>query len=590
VILAAEEKNSRALCPGDAATFVLSLLEDMESSYYWLLLVWTTRKLPAEGRPNLSARKSNEKRHEFLHRIHSSRRLGNELIDELEALLPSNELARRAFYSVRVRMLCIEISATRHAVFSASQKTPLSRNEVEAMMASLDAIRERPDFVAMSPGDRDLFWATAAIVYDELGDDRGRAVAMKERRALVGDDPDALLQLLIHTLDDAAGDDEKVALLRDLVQLPQSFDAGPLFSHARVGRASMLGDSLWGAATSIGAEAPLAGVAIDESIVAYRAWTFGDATALGSNAIRLVCDWTAGGNGRLRWDDDDGYQIREFQLDHELVERFFFDREAMRPFDRGAAPELARFLDEDLGPLLAEATKADKEVRLHASGAASVLPLLAAVVDLIPLGASDSIAYAHPNPTVAGRSPRLGPFELLVVDDCFGPDSAKVSSAVRIASPTSRILRFDSEEGGTELSREVLKEALQSVSSALLFCHVDTPALYGAEAAILTGPEGRLRMEEIADLELRSLDELALIGCASGRPNLFLGQVTVAHAAAVAGAQRVLGSLWPIRPRDGAEFASELAKAIEDQGMAAFLAHRYRSDPKLAASFSLIRP
>jgi hypothetical protein len=126
--------------------------------------------------------------------------------------------------------------------------------------------------------------------------------------------------------------------------------------------------------------------------------------------------------------------------------------------------------------------------------------------------------------------------------------------AAERSSRTCQVLRFNSGMEGAVLGDGELEEALQSVSSALAFCHVGSPTAYAGEAALITGSSSRFRIDALAALDLRSLDELAIVGCASGRANPFVGDVTVAHAAATAGARQILYSLWPIRSDPGGRF------------------------------------
>lgn len=592
VFRAARERNDRVLSAADTYGLVLSLLEHVTMASYWLLLAWRLRRLPSQDRPDLSVTKSREKRHAVLRRIRTSCQIAGELIDGLTALVPPNENIKGAFRSIALQMLCIQISATRHALFSASKRKPLPREKLEAMLGKLDVIRLEPDFAERPASDRYLLWQTATMLYDDLGDDLRLRAAFKEQRSLTADDPDALAALLVQMMEVAQGDEDRFALINELTRLGKSSEPGALFSQDRIGRVSVFRDALWSVATSTGSSLSLAAPGIDEALVCYRTWTFGNSVPLGKNTVRLLSDWAGG--GRVRWEANGADQVREFELDPELVEKYFFDREATRSLDRGAAVELTRFLDRVLGPTLTEAIKRKDEVRIQAGGSIALLPLLMTMIGDGPLGASTSAAYAHPNPDVEGGPVAPAPFELLIVDDCFADDSARVRSALQLSaersSVTFQMLRFNSEEQGMELAHRELEDALESVSSALLFCHVDTPAMYAGEVAIVTGPASRFRVDALAALDLRSLNELALIGCASGRANLFVGDVTVAHAAAMAGARQILYSLWPIRAKYGSKFASELANAVGGQGMAKFLADEYRSDRKQAGSFAIIRP
>jgi hypothetical protein len=589
VMKAVRERNAGAISARDDFMLVLSLVEHATFGSYWLLLAWGLRKLPVEGRPNLSVAKSKEKRRAVLGKIQVSCRIAQERMDGLITLVPGNKKIEEVFRSLSLRLLCVQISATRHALFSASEKKTLPREELESMLGELDRIRSSPDFSERSAGDRNLLWQTATILYDDLGDDNGRRRALREQRSLTVGDPDARMALLMSMIDLAEEDEERFALVAELARLPGSFDPGPLFSQDRIGRVSTLRDELWSAATAVDPDRPLAAATVDEVCVCYRSWAYGNDSLPGDTTVRLVSDWGAG-EGRIRWVAGGRDRVRSFELDPRLVDRFYLDREAMRPLEQGAGPSIMRFLDQELAPLLSDVMQGMEEVRLIAGGSISALPLLGTMLGDSALGAIAGVAYAHPNPDVESRPRAPKPFDLLVLDTGFGDDSAAVRSAFERVSPTSRVLEFDSTMYGTELDHQELADALESASGALFFSHVDTPALYAGEAAILTGPKGRFRVDILAALDLRSLEELALIGCASGRPNLFLGDVAVAHAAAMAGARQILYSLWPIRPREGSAFAAGLAREVREEGMNGFLAARYREDRRRAGPFAMISP
>jgi hypothetical protein len=106
-----------------------------------------------------------------------------------------------------------------------------------------------------------------------------------------------------------------------------------------------------------------------------------------------------------------------------------------------------------------------------------------------------------------------------------------------------------------------------------------------------TGPDTYFRAEQLAELDLSELRDLAIVGCGSGRPDEFVGDLTMAHAATVAGARQVLYTLWPIRPKLGAEFVDKLVRALaEGRPANASLAHLYQTQTLRASPFALMRP
>jgi len=92
-------------------------------------------------------------------------------------------------------------------------------------------------------------------------------------------------------------------------------------------------------------------------------------------------------------------------------------------------------------------------------------------------------------------------------------------------------------------------------------------------------------------LDLSNLQELALICCSSGRINPFVGEVTLAHAAALAGAHEVLFTLWPVRFSLGSRVTSEMiAVRAAGRAMREFLASSFAAHPIRMAAFAIMRP
>jgi hypothetical protein len=183
---------------------------------------------------------------------------------------------------------------------------------------------------------------------------------------------------------------------------------------------------------------------------------------------------------------------------------------------------------------------------------------------------------------------------LLVIDDAFDRDSLRVRVALQRAAEggaTYTKLAFNSDAAGQGLDHDVLTSALQTASRAIFFCHCESVAGIAGAASIVTGDSGRLLVETIATLDLHALEELVIVGCSSGRPDPFVGDITVAHATAVAGARQILYSLWPLRPHHAADFVVALAEA-RSAGTPTpdFLADQYRVDRVRASSFVIMRP
>jgi hypothetical protein len=590
---AAAGRQDGLLSAADSFQLVGTLVEQAAFAMYWLQLAWLLPRLPAKGRPDLSEAKSRELRHQTLEDIKRWCGTADTLIDELAEIAPPSDVIVSLFRKYRFQMRCIEINATRHALFSASERNPIPVSTFERQARELTAARLAPGFAERPAADRLMFWQTASMVCGELDDDAGRREALSEARALTTGDPDSRAALLLEAMDEARDDQERIALIAELALVASSFDAGRLFSRERIGRVSMFRDRLWTTVMAGNVESPVAGLLVDEAIACYRVWSFGVDVAPTESSIRIASAWSGG--GRLPWRSADTLEVREFELDARFVEQFLSDVETRGSTAQSRLRDAAAFLDRELGPLLGEALAGGGELRLFATGPASSLPLLMTSIGEAPIGGSARIACEHSNPAVKPRTPPTTPFDLLVVDDCFGTHSARVRSALELAAENGpgsyRVLRFDSSQERSELSHQELAEVLQLASSAVVFAHIQAPTLYAGEASLITGTTSRFRIDALAALDLRSLDELVVIGCGSGRSNPFVGDVNVAHAAAMAGTAEILYTLWSIEPTLGAETIRELVSARTDGiPTAEALALQYQRDRYAASAFSLMRP
>jgi hypothetical protein len=191
------------------------------------------------------------------------------------------------------------------------------------------------------------------------------------------------------------------------------------------------------------------------------------------------------------------------------------------------------------------------------------------------------------------HQPDLAP-DLLLLDRSFGKHSARVAAAFlrlhRALGTRGTILEFDSsatEDDGVE--PEAATAALRSAQGALFYGHGHTELSRAGEAVLVLGRESELRIDEIAQLDLRNLSSLTLVACASGQQSPFVGPTTLAHAAAIAGARQILFSLWPITPAQGARFAAGLLGHLASGRSASeHLASLHTTAPLDAAAFGIM--
>ena len=185
-------------------------------------------------------------------------------------------------------------------------------------------------------------------------------------------------------------------------------------------------------------------------------------------------------------------------------------------------------------------------------GLAAFLPLSVLTVDGDLLGSRESFGYIHPRAGSSQTWTEVSEFlpDLVVVDEAFGAETRKVIRAAKAAENNGirsiQVLQFNSDNRSEGFNRALLFSALATSNAAIIYCHGISPMQNAAGVGLLIGKNDTLKVEEIAALSLHTVSDLALIACSSGRGNPFVGQVTVAHAMAVAGVRTVAFTYWPI--------------------------------------------
>jgi CHAT domain-containing protein len=137
---------------------------------------------------------------------------------------------------------------------------------------------------------------------------------------------------------------------------------------------------------------------------------------------------------------------------------------------------------------------------------------------------------------------------------------------------------------------QLVIDALASGTSTLFYCHCHTDLARAGTAALVLSDQTELAVGEIAQLDLRRLESLTLVACASGQPNPFVGPISVAHAAALAGVRQLVFSLWPITAAHGARFVAGLLDDLASGGTTPdYLAALHITSPLRAAPFGVMR-
>ena len=235
-------------------------------------------------------------------------------------------------------------------------------------------------------------------------------------------------------------------------------------------------------------------------------------------------------------------------------------------------------------------------VPIEAIGLAAHLPLSLLTVSGAPIGLDPAFAYVHPRGGTGNVEHGCTAWEpnLVIVDHAFGEEARSVVGAAEsLRNACSRpitLIEFDS-TGDEPLSRHQLLDALTAATDVIFYCHGVAPMQSAPSVGVLLGDGDTLTVEEIAALELSNVHGLALVACSSGRVNPFVGQVTVAHAMALAGVVTVAFTYWPIRQDRGATVAKSLLDGNPARGSLSSIIAGLTNprDPALAA-FSIIRP
>jgi CHAT domain len=595
--ISATRRNGDMISIADAFPILMSIMEYITIAGYWLQIASNIRKLPADapGNREESERKSHEHRIRILERILYACGYASRLMNKIYRPAFGNTEISRPFDRFSIHMLCVQVGATVAAKHYAPRGAEVQREELENWLSKVQAVHLRPSFSERSSEEKENIFLALAIIYEALGETAKSKEVQLERRHCMRSGVDNEIRALVNLLRYSETSEEKIALIRDLLNLAELSDLGPLFSRVRTGKISLLQDSFLHIAVNADNGTETGQSLVEDCFSVYDEFSFGQHKPSGLNLITLYSDWS--GQGAIWWSSEDSKKSTPFTMPPSTARDFYFNVEKSTTSSDKAFREIVKFIDATLAPLISQAvSEGVDEQRLHAIGQVGTLPILAASVAGRPLGASAKIAYRHPNPNIPSRSSsRVRGIQLLVVDRCFETQSDEVVKAYREAaakqSIEQRVISFDSRHAHRSLCAADLAQKLQSASSALIFCHIDSEFMQASDTGIVIGPNARFTAEELAGLDLQGMQELSLIGCASGRINPFVGETTVSHAAAAAGAYEILFTLWPIRPSHGSRMAVKLLlSASEGQTLRAALADEFKQDLRFASPFAIMRP
>lgn len=565
---AARTRHGGALAADDGVRLAASILVNTTLTTDWLQVASDFKRLPS-GPPDhrqLSPARSQAERERRLAIVKARTGVAIEMIDDLRRTALADPGIRDthgalAFLrSLRIQLRCNEITATVLARGAVGRTHHLPANALADFRHELEGISSSEAFDNERQSARSAVLNTLALVCSVLGDRTGTASALKRRRELPAGSVEDQIRSVIDLLGFSTSDAERLLLIGELEQIARQGRLGTVYSRERLGRISMLSDTF--AAVAVLADP---GTAVGRSLSkasfdCHSLWMFGSAPPDDGSIIRVAVAWS--GSGKVFWRETDEPTSLGFELDPPLVGQLLQARDSMST-NATLWRRVLTHQDQALGPAMAEAFSHMPGAPIEAIGLAALLPLSLLSIKGVAIGLDPAFAYVHPRggnyDRVHGHT-RWEP-NLVIVDHAFGDEARRVVDAARsLEAECSRpisIIEFDS-TGGEPLSRRQLLGALMTATDVILYCHGVSPMERAPSVGLLLGDGDTLTVDEIVALELSHINGLALIACSSGRGNPFVGQVTVAHAMALAGVSTVGFTYWPIRQERGATVAEAL--------------------------------
>lgn len=585
----------------DALILLNSLIGQVGAGADWLEVARSCPRLPrfGESGPLLSKQKSELRRGGVLAFIERYNREALQLIRVLKEVGDTQPLTDPLAVELllggyEVELTVLKAQALVAATSSVASAVDAPTFVMEGLLNSLHPIIRWPRFVELSPALKSsALTAIASLAHDLGHSDIARTALEKALDCTATDtDTDTTLQSLRYVIALTNNPARVIELTEQLAASSADGTVGAPFSRDRLGRLSVFRDIFPHLISNADEGTEDGQMLIRAALAAHYRWTYGIVPSA-DGVVHVVTDWK--GQGRAIWRHNGELEVRRFSVPLETVMRVFQVSER-RAGSAAALRAASTVLDNSVTPILEEILEDTKHRFVSGIGLTGVLPLLATSVHGAPLGTTGRIVHLHPlygkveSPDLAGRSP-----DLLVVDLCFGADSSAVQVAFQLAGgllhTTARIITFDSSSQGGGLDRSELLDALKVSRWPIYFGHALAPPHLVAATGLVLGDGQFLGLEELAALELTHVDGFILIGCASGRHSPILGGVSVAHAAALAGAKEVVFSSWPLKASQASRFTSALlrgygAGALTSQTMADY----FRVEPFSVGLFGLMRP
>jgi len=599
---AARARHNGVLAADDALRLAYAILLNVTLLNDWLLTAAAFKRLPSglPGNRWLSEARTREERERRLAMVKGRSAVAIELIDDLERLAlidpgmgPNVTESIALLASLRIELRCNEINATVVVRHDGKNRYRLPDRELRLIRDELKDIASSDAFQRRNDNAKSAVWLSLAIVCSALGDVPGATEAVIKRKAVAGASPEDRIRAIADVLSVSNSDLDRLSLVAELEQLEKQGQLGPVYSRERLGKISILRDSFAALVRMANPTDAVGQALLQASFDCHGRWMFGISLPVDYAVIRITSSWR--GEGRVFWRLSGDVKSRDFQLDPALVNGLILSRDSMSS-NSSIWRRVLEHQDQVLSPLVAEALDDVPGARLEAIGLAAHLPLSLLSIDGTPIGTRDTFGYVHPragNSQSASESTKWRP-DLMVVDHAFSGETQKVIQAARSAqtwaSQTIEILEFNSYNQSEGLDRAQLLSHLARSRAAVFFCHGVSEMQNAAGVGLLIAKDDTLTVEEIAALDLRNLKDLALIACSSGRGNPFVGQVTIAHAMAVARAATIAFTYWPILKKDGARVAEMLlGEDASRLSLSTLIAHGVDPVNPSRAAFSIIR-
>jgi hypothetical protein len=547
-------------------------------------------RLPAPGSSKrLSKQQSVLYRQQALKILRQCADGAEELINSLRALEQAQHpVVKDVLIKRRVEVLCLRIHAT---LAVECQDGPPPGMQLEQDLAEVSEFLS-PALVPRIGNKLLSYLLSLAATLNRLLKRPAEADQHdKTRASLVDGETDLGLRTMVSLMGRRGADvHAEVSRLSSLAP-----DAGrfPLFSQGRIRKLSLLLDRLPKMFTAAATADPLDESLCRAVVECFHLWHFGQVAAPPKcNVIQVVSAWD--GVGCALWEKNGRMASTALNLDVELVRSVLVSTE-IRAVVGGPVRRAVKMLTSQLAPMLEEVEMV-AEVRIEAMGHPALLPVLGTASNSgSAMGQSEKVAYLHPRYGAQGtHATRRAPADLLILDQCFGRNSKMVREAfvgARAEGERPRtVVDFDSRNSGSNVLGEV-EAALLKSSSAIFFGHGYSSPTSASHSGLILGRDVVWTVERQQKLDLRKIEDLAIVACSSGRHNPFVGPASVSHAFAMAGARQILYTMWPILATTGAKFLKRLLEAsASGKTMAEVLADDFVASRESALSFGIMRP